>query len=200
MQLIGDEGIDLAFLPIGDYYTMGPDDSVRAVNLIRPRFVVPIHYNTFPPITQDVDAWATRIQAERPPSRSSSSRAIGSISPRSEGDDQHVRDHQCWFTAAAHHFIAASRHLAAAAGPAVHGRRYHRMIQAGIIGEDDDVELLEGWIVPKMSKNPPHDTMISIVMMDALTPRLPAGFHCRGQSVVTTIESEPSRISPWFVA
>jgi L-ascorbate metabolism protein UlaG (beta-lactamase superfamily) len=64
MALIGEEGIDLAILPIGDYYTMGPDDAVRAVKLIRPRFVLPIHYNTFPPITQDVDAWAARVKAE----------------------------------------------------------------------------------------------------------------------------------------
>jgi L-ascorbate metabolism protein UlaG (beta-lactamase superfamily) len=64
MALIGEEGIDLAILPIGDYYTMGPDDAVRAVKLIKPRFVLPIHYNTFPPITQDVDAWAARVKAE----------------------------------------------------------------------------------------------------------------------------------------
>ena len=31
---------------------------------------------------------------------------------------------------------------------------YHQMIQAGVLGEDDDVELLEGWIVPKMARNP----------------------------------------------
>src|SRR5262245_8673756 len=64
MALIGEEGLDLAVLPIGDYYTMGPDDAVRAVKLIQPRLVLPIHYNTFPPITQDVDAWAARIKAE----------------------------------------------------------------------------------------------------------------------------------------
>jgi L-ascorbate metabolism protein UlaG (beta-lactamase superfamily) len=64
MALIGEEGIDLALLPIGDYYTMGPDDAVRAVKLIQPRLVLPIHYNTFPPISQDVDAWAARIKAE----------------------------------------------------------------------------------------------------------------------------------------
>ncbi|SRR5579883_1371207 len=68
---------------------------------------------------------------------------------------------------------------------------YHQMIQAGILGEDDDVELLEGWIVPKMPRNPPHDTMISIVMDDILTPRLPGGYHCRGQSAITTADSEP---------
>ena len=65
------------------------------------------------------------------------------------------------------------------------------MIQAGILGEDDNVELLEGWIVPKMSKNPPHDTMISIIAEDFFMPRLPAGYHCRGQSAVTTTYSEP---------
>ncbi len=64
MALIGEEGIDLAFLPIGDYYTMGPDDALRAVKLIRPRFVIPIHYNTFPPITQDAQAWASRVKSE----------------------------------------------------------------------------------------------------------------------------------------
>jgi L-ascorbate metabolism protein UlaG (beta-lactamase superfamily) len=64
MALIGEEGIDLAILPIGDYYTMGPDDAVRAVKLLKPRFVLPIHYNTFPPITQDADAWAARVKKE----------------------------------------------------------------------------------------------------------------------------------------
>jgi Uma2 family endonuclease len=68
---------------------------------------------------------------------------------------------------------------------------YHQMIQTGILGDDDDDELLEGWIVPKMPRNPPHDAMISIIMMDVLTPRLPAGLHCRGQSAITTSDSEP---------
>jgi Uma2 family endonuclease len=65
------------------------------------------------------------------------------------------------------------------------------MIEAGILGEDDDVELLEGWIVPKMPRNPPYDGMISIIMLDVLTPRLPGDLHCRGQSAVTTPDSEP---------
>jgi L-ascorbate metabolism protein UlaG (beta-lactamase superfamily) len=64
MALIGEEGLDLAILPIGDYYTMGPDDAVRAVKLLQPRYVLPIHYNTFPPITQDADAWAARVKSE----------------------------------------------------------------------------------------------------------------------------------------
>ena len=64
MRLIGEEGIDLAILPIGDYYTMGPDDALRAVSLIAPRFVLPIHYGTFDAIAQDVGAWADRVRRE----------------------------------------------------------------------------------------------------------------------------------------
>lgn len=61
MQLLGAEGIDLAILPIGDCYTMGPDDAIEAVRLLRPRMVAPMHYDTFPPIEQDADAWARRV-------------------------------------------------------------------------------------------------------------------------------------------
>ena len=61
MQLYGDEGIDLAVLPIGDNYTMGPDDALKAVELLRPKNVVPCHYNTFPLIKQDAHAWAKRV-------------------------------------------------------------------------------------------------------------------------------------------
>ncbi len=64
MKLIGEEGIDLAVLPIGDNFTMGPDDALRAVKLLKPKVVIPIHYNTFDLIAQDADAWAKRVQAE----------------------------------------------------------------------------------------------------------------------------------------
>ena len=64
MCLIGEEGIDLAVLPIGDNFTMGPDDALRAVQLLRPKTVIPIHYNTFDVIQQDPDAWAERVQQE----------------------------------------------------------------------------------------------------------------------------------------
>jgi L-ascorbate metabolism protein UlaG (beta-lactamase superfamily) len=64
MRLIGDEGIDVAILPIGDNFTMGPADALRAVSLIRPRLVVPIHYDTFDVIRQDPHAFAARVQAE----------------------------------------------------------------------------------------------------------------------------------------
>jgi L-ascorbate metabolism protein UlaG (beta-lactamase superfamily) len=64
MRLIGEEGIDLAILPIGDNYTMGPDDAVRAVKMLQPKKVVPIHFNTWPLIAQDAQAWANRVQKE----------------------------------------------------------------------------------------------------------------------------------------
>ena len=51
MRLIGDEGIDIAMLPIGDRYTMGIKDALRAVDLIRPELVIPMHYGSFPAIS-----------------------------------------------------------------------------------------------------------------------------------------------------
>ena len=64
MKLIGEEGIDLAILPIGDNFTMGPDDALRAVKLIQPKTVIPVHYDTWDLIAQDPKAWAERVQAE----------------------------------------------------------------------------------------------------------------------------------------
>src|SRR5690606_35781659 len=57
MKLIGEEGLDLAILPVGDNYTMGPDDAVRAVKLLNPKRVIPEHYNTWDLIAQDITAW-----------------------------------------------------------------------------------------------------------------------------------------------
>ncbi|MEW6403967.1 MAG: metal-dependent hydrolase [Chloroflexota bacterium] len=64
MKLIGEEGLDLAVIPIGDNFTMGPDDALRAVKLLEPKVVIPIHYNTFDLIAQDANAWAGRVQME----------------------------------------------------------------------------------------------------------------------------------------
>lgn len=64
MQLIGRGGLDLAVLPIGDLFTMGPDDALHAVKLLQPKRVAPSHYNTWPPIAQDAQAWAARVRAE----------------------------------------------------------------------------------------------------------------------------------------
>jgi L-ascorbate metabolism protein UlaG (beta-lactamase superfamily) len=66
MRLIGEEGIDLAVLPIGDNFTMGPDDALRAVKLIMPKHVIPVHYNTWDLIAQDPYAWAKRVEEETP--------------------------------------------------------------------------------------------------------------------------------------
>ena len=77
MALIGEEGIDLAILPIGDYYTMGPDDAVRAVKMLKPQAVLPIHYNTFPRSPRTPTP-GPRGSGRRPgPSRSCSSRESG---------------------------------------------------------------------------------------------------------------------------
>jgi L-ascorbate metabolism protein UlaG (beta-lactamase superfamily) len=64
MTLIGEVGIDLAILPIGDNFTMGPDDALKAVKMIKPKQVIPDHYNTWPLIAQDADAWAQRVKNE----------------------------------------------------------------------------------------------------------------------------------------
>ena len=64
MKLIGEEGLDLAILPIGDNFTMGPDDALRAVKLLAPKVVIPIHYDTFDVIKQDPHDFAGRVEAE----------------------------------------------------------------------------------------------------------------------------------------
>jgi len=63
MSLIGDEGLDAAILPIGDHYTMGPADAVKATRLLRAGVVIPCHYDTFPGIEQDADAFAAQVTA-----------------------------------------------------------------------------------------------------------------------------------------
>lgn len=62
MKLIGESGIDLALVPIGDNFTMGPDDAHQALELLRPRIVVPIHFDTFDLIAQDAQAWVDRAR------------------------------------------------------------------------------------------------------------------------------------------
>ncbi len=64
MRLIGEEGIDVAVIPIGDNYTMGPDDALRAVKLLQPKHVIPIHYNTWDLIAQNPTAWGQRVEKE----------------------------------------------------------------------------------------------------------------------------------------
>ncbi len=64
MRLIGEEGIDLAIIPIGDNFTMGPEDALRAVKLLQPKNVIPIHYNTWDVIAQNPTAWASKVEKE----------------------------------------------------------------------------------------------------------------------------------------
>lgn len=63
MALIGEEGLDLAVLPIGDNYTMGPDDGVRAAKMLNAKHVAPGHYNTFPLLEQDGAKFIADVEA-----------------------------------------------------------------------------------------------------------------------------------------
>jgi len=62
MALLGEEGIDFAALPIGDNFTMGPKDALRAVKMLQPRRVLPTHYNTFDLIKQDPEQWKKQVE------------------------------------------------------------------------------------------------------------------------------------------
>ena len=62
MKLIGVAGLDLAVLPIGDQFTMGPADSLEAIKLLNTKRVAPCHYNTWPPIEQNAEEWAGLVR------------------------------------------------------------------------------------------------------------------------------------------
>ncbi|GAW28691.1 metal-dependent hydrolase [Carboxydocella sp. ULO1] len=65
MALIGRRHVlDVAFIPIGDNFTMGPDDALEAVKMLTPRYVIPMHYNTWPLIAQDATSFKQRVEAE----------------------------------------------------------------------------------------------------------------------------------------
>ncbi len=64
MRLIGEEDLDLAAIPIGDNFTMGPADALKAVKLLNPKHVLPIHYNTWDLIKQDANAWGSQVARE----------------------------------------------------------------------------------------------------------------------------------------
>lgn len=69
MTLLAAEQVDVALLPIGDFYTMGPQDALRAVEMIRPALTIPMHFNTMPPIVQDGAAFAAASAAAGFPAR-----------------------------------------------------------------------------------------------------------------------------------
>lgn len=63
MKLIGEmHPIDLAFLPIGDNFTMGVDDAVKAVEFLKPKKVVPIHYKTWPVIDTEPKDFVEKLK------------------------------------------------------------------------------------------------------------------------------------------
>lgn len=62
MKVFGDYGIDVAILPIGDRYTMGPALSLDAIKILQPKKVFPSHYGTWPPIEQNPSLWSDAVQ------------------------------------------------------------------------------------------------------------------------------------------
>jgi len=68
--------------------------------------------------------------------------------------------------------------------------QYHQMVQAGILTDDDPVELLEGWLVTKMPKNPPH-RLATQLMRETLAQLAPVGWYVDAQEPITTADSEP---------
>jgi Uma2 family endonuclease len=67
---------------------------------------------------------------------------------------------------------------------------YQAMVGAGILTQDDLVELLEGLIVMKMPRNPPHDLALELTLR-AFLALLPTGFAVRSQSAIATLDSQP---------
>ncbi|WP_079515050.1 metal-dependent hydrolase [Rossellomorea marisflavi] len=66
MKLIGERHpIDLAFLPIGDNFTMGPEDAALAATFLKAKEVVPVHYDTFPPIKQDPHKFVEMLEGSK---------------------------------------------------------------------------------------------------------------------------------------
>ncbi|NJO51304.1 MAG: Uma2 family endonuclease [Leptolyngbyaceae cyanobacterium RM2_2_4] len=68
--------------------------------------------------------------------------------------------------------------------------QYHQMIQLGILAEDDPVELLEGWLVHKMPKNPAHRAATKLIR-SALEAIVPPGWYVDAQEPITLVDSEP---------
>jgi L-ascorbate metabolism protein UlaG (beta-lactamase superfamily) len=65
LQLVGrGRELDVALVPIGGHYTMDRHDAVEAVRLIGAETVVPIHYDTFPPIETDAHAFKVDVEAQ----------------------------------------------------------------------------------------------------------------------------------------
>jgi Uma2 family endonuclease len=68
--------------------------------------------------------------------------------------------------------------------------QYHEMIEKGILSEGDPVELLEGWLITKMTKNPPHCVSVDLTR-ESIDRQLPSGWFSKSQDPITTDTSEP---------
>ncbi len=68
--------------------------------------------------------------------------------------------------------------------------QYHEMIRTGILTNDDQVELLEGWLIAKMPKNPAHH-VATYLIRKALESLVPTGWYVESQEPITTANSEP---------
>ena len=79
MQLIGRIGLDAALIPIGDNFTMGPDDALLALEFLKPKLAVPIHYNTWPVISQNAATFAANA-----------AKAGHTVKPRAVGDSLEI--------------------------------------------------------------------------------------------------------------
>ena len=64
MKWLADDHVDVALLPIGDNFTMGPDDALKAVKLITPKTVIPCHYGTWPYIDVNAEDFQARCNQE----------------------------------------------------------------------------------------------------------------------------------------
>ncbi len=63
MKLLGEmNSIDAALLPVGDNFTMGPEDAAKAVELLKPRKVIPMHYGTFPVLERDPSKFVEKVK------------------------------------------------------------------------------------------------------------------------------------------
>ena len=67
---------------------------------------------------------------------------------------------------------------------------YHKLIDEGFFAANEKFELVEGWIVNKMSRNPPHDVAIDKTH-EVIQRHLPKEWRIRIQSAITTVDSEP---------
>jgi Uma2 family endonuclease len=67
---------------------------------------------------------------------------------------------------------------------------YHQLTEIGVLTENDNLELIEGYLVHKMARNPPHDSTLHRVMKHLLRS-LPTGWDLRVQSAITLSDSEP---------